>query len=228
MRRADAIVAVSRFCAHEAVDRLDLDPGLVHVVHHGVDERFRGTDTDESSEIPYLLFVGEFGPTKGHEDAYTLIAAMARRGLPHRLKVVGRIVPWYRDQIESQVGRSPRPDLIDLMGYVGDALPELYRRASALVVTSRYESFCLPALEAMASGTPVVAYSNTALPEIIGTAGRLVSDGDVRAFAEATSAVLTDASLAQELRLRGRDRSSRFSWRKCASRHAEIFTELAR
>lgn len=228
VRRAGAVIAVSEFCARQGVELLGLDPARVHVVHHGVDRRFRSSGAAPEPDVPFVAFVGEFGPSKGHRDAFALIAAIAERGLPHRLKVAGRVAPWYRKRIEAEVARSPRPDLIDLLGYVGGQLPDLLRQASALVVTSRYESFCLPALEAMAAGTPVVAYSNTALPEIVGDAGRLVDDGDLRELSEATAAVLRDRSLAEELRLRGRQRSAGFSWERCAAGHAEVFTALVR
>jgi len=149
-------------------------------------------------------------------------------GLAARLKVVGRVAPWYRERIGAELAGSPRPELIDLLGYVGEGLPALYRGASALAVTRRDESFCLPALEAMATDTPVVAYSNTALPEIAGGAGRLVRDGDLRQLADATAAVLRDRRLAEELRRRGRERSADFSWEACAAGHAEVFKALAR
>lgn len=226
MRRADAVVAVSKFCADQGARVLGLDPCRVHVVHHGVDDRFRQAPSDPSDDPPYLLFVGEFGPSKGHVDAYAAIAAIAETGLPHRLKVAGRIAPWYRDEIEAQVARSPRPDLVDLLGYVGDGLPELYLRASGLLISSRYESFCFPAVEAMASGTPVIAYANSAIPEILGGAGRLAEDGNVRELADVAVEVLTTPSLASELREAGYLRSADFSWDTCAERHREVFTSV--
>jgi glycosyltransferase involved in cell wall biosynthesis len=198
------------------------------VIHHGVDDRFRQPRKQSSDDPPYLLYVGEFGPSKGHRDAYAVIAMIAEKGLPHRLKVAGRIAPWYRDQIEAQVAESPRPDRVDLLGYVGDELPALYAGASGLLISSRYESFCLPAVEAMASGAPVIAYSNTALPEILGGAGQLARDGDVADLAKAAIDVLTTPSLATELSQSGYERSAAFSWQRCASVHAEIFKSLAR
>jgi glycosyltransferase involved in cell wall biosynthesis len=226
-KRADAVIAVSAFCADQGVRLLGLEPSRVHVVHHGVGEQFRTVQRAESDDPPYLLFVGEFGPSKGHTEAYQLIAALADRGLPHRLKVAGRIAPWYREAVESQVRDSPRADRVDLLGYVDDDLPGLYANASALVITSRYESFCLPAIEAMATGLPVVAYANTALPETIGDAGRLVPDGDLNAFVEMAHTVLSESRLAEELQERGRERAADFSWKVCAERHAQIFIDAA-
>jgi len=226
MRKATAVIAVSEFCAEQGARALDLDPHRLQVVHHGVDERFRNVDRADPADPPYVLYVGEFGPSKGHDEAYAAIAAVADTGLPHRLKVAGRIAPWYRQQIEAQVAASARPDRIDLLGYVGDALPALYREASCLLISSRYESFCFPAVEAMASGTPVVAYSNTALPEILGGAGVLARDGDVADLSQKVTEVLTTASLAAELREAGYARSAEFSWDRCAAQHAEIFMSL--
>lgn len=227
MQRASAVIAVSGFCAEQGASILGLDSRKTHVVHHGVDERFRSNEVAEPADPPYVLYVGEFGPSKGHDEAYAAIAAIADSGLPHRLKVAGRIAPWYREQIEAQVAASPRPDRIDLLGYVGDALPQLYRGASCLLISSRYESFCLPAVEAMASGAPVIAYANTALPEILGGAGRLAQDGDVTDLARQAIEVLTTATLAAELREAGHARSADFSWDRCAAQHAEVFTSVA-
>jgi glycosyltransferase involved in cell wall biosynthesis len=226
MRRANAVISVSAFCADQGIRLLGLDAGRVHVVHHGIDDRFRQQHGEPNTDPPYLLFVGEYGPSKGHDDAYAVIAAIAEHGLPHRLKVVGRIASWYREEIEAQVARSPRPDRIDLLGYVGDDLPGLYREATGLLISSRYESFCLPAVEAMASGTPVIAYGNTALPEILGGAGRLARDGDIDDLARRTIDVLTSRALSTELRESGYARSADFSWEKCAAQHAEVFTSL--
>src|SRR5207237_9291849 len=110
----------------------------------------------------------------------------------------------------------PRPDLVDGVGYVDD-LAALYRQAAVLVVTSRHEGFGLPVVEAMASGTPVVAFTNSALPEVVGDAGLLVPDGDVDAFARAVCSLLDDEATRSELARRGVTRAQRFSWETTAA-----------
>jgi glycosyltransferase involved in cell wall biosynthesis len=78
------------------------------------------------------------------------------------------------------------------------------------------EGFGLPPLEAMACGTPVVTSSVTSLPEVCGDAALLVEPTDSGAIFEALRSVLVDRELAAELRLRGRERARRFTWRECA------------
>jgi glycosyltransferase involved in cell wall biosynthesis len=224
MRRASAFIAVSHHTAAEAVRVLELDPGRVHVAHLGVDAVFRTPDHRHHPDPPYLLFVAELGPNKGHAEAFDVIAGLADAGHPHRLKVAGRIASWVAPQIERLRARARRPDRIDLVGYVPDSeLVSLYRGATALLVTSRAEGFGLPALEAMATGTPVVAFDNTATSEVVDGGGELVEDGDVGAAVKALDGLILDPRRWEEASGRGTARAAQFTWDRCAQMHAEVF-----
>jgi glycosyltransferase involved in cell wall biosynthesis len=227
---AAAVITVSRHCADQSIATLGLEPTKVHVVHHGVDPAFRPVPTRSSPDPPYLLYVGEFGPTKGYPEAFEVIGRLAEAGYPHRLRVAGRIAPWVADDVAQLVARAPRPDVIDLLDHVDHLgeLPGLFRGASALIVTSRYESFCLPSAEAMASGTPVVGFANTAITETIGHGGALVADGDVNAMVAAVRLLLDCSDRHQELAERSLDRAAAFDWKRSVDAHAEILRAVAR
>lgn len=230
LARAGAVIAVSRWCADQAVSRLGVDARRVHVAHHGVDPAFRPGPPAATADPPYLLTVGELGPTKGYAEAFAAVGLLAEAGYPHRLRVAGRVAPWVAGQVRELLAAAPRPDRVDLVGHLDHLaeLPELYRGASALLVTSRYESFCLPAVEAMASGIPVVAFANTALPEIVGHGGLLVPDGDVPAMVRALrSSVLDSPDAARELAGRGLRRARDFDWAASVAVHAEVYRALA-
>jgi glycosyltransferase involved in cell wall biosynthesis len=232
---ATAVIAVSRYVAAQATARLGLDAARVRVVPHGVEgifspprDRLPGSGAPGAAD-PYLLLVGEYGPHKGYREAFAVIDALADRGLPHRLIVAGRLAPWWRPVVDDLLARSTHPERVEFAGVADDVvLVALYRGADALVVTSRAEGFGLPVVEAMACATPVVAFANTALPEVVGDGGVLVPDGDVRAFAEAVDALVTDPARWQEARVRAHRRSRAFSWRACAGAHAEVFAAAAR
>jgi glycosyltransferase involved in cell wall biosynthesis len=226
-RRADAVVAVSRYTADEGIRLLGLDPSRIHVAHNGVSEEFSPRSSGEPDDPPFVLLVSEYSARKGYDDAFAVIGALADAGYPHRLKVAGRVQHQFRTEVDALVRRAPRPDRIDMLGFVED-LPELYRGATAFLCCSRYEGFGLPVIEAMASGVPVVSYANSSLTEVVGDAGVLVPDGDVAAMIGATRALLDDAVRRRELREAGSDQARRFSWDNCASEYADVFASVAR
>jgi glycosyltransferase involved in cell wall biosynthesis len=228
-RKADAVVAISRHAADEGTRVLGLDPHKVEVVPLAAWSGYRPAGPDEVRDDgpPYLLVVGEYSHRKGFADAFAVAAAVADAGLPHRLVVAGRVPPHVAGELDALVGAAPRPDRIDVRGFVPD-LGALYRHADLVLVPTRYEGFGLPALEGMASGVPVVSYDNSSLPEVVGDGGVLVPDGDVVALADAAVRVLREPALAEDLRGRGRDRAATFSWDRVAEGYAEIYDRVAR
>jgi glycosyltransferase involved in cell wall biosynthesis len=89
------------------------------------------------------------------------------------------------------------------------------------------EGFGLPALEAMASGTPVVASNRGSLPEVVGDAGLLVDPEDREAIAEAVCRVLSDLSLRRTLKRKGRERAACFTWEATARRTLAVYEQIA-
>jgi alpha-1,3-rhamnosyl/mannosyltransferase len=226
-RRAHAVIAVSRHAADEGIRVLGLDPSRVHVVHECVGPEFTPGPSAPPAEEPYLLLVSAYDPRKGFEEAFAVIGALAEAEFPHVLKVVGDLPPWVRPVVEDLRRRAPRPDRIQLLGYVDDIVP-LFHGATATLVTSRYEGFGLPALEAMASGSPVVAFANSSLPEVIGNGGVLVPDGNVPQFAEAVSRVLVDDSHRDGLIAAGIARAAGFTEAEMVRGHMDVYLSLAR
>jgi glycosyltransferase involved in cell wall biosynthesis len=225
-QHAAAVVAVSAHTAVEATATLGLDSSRLHVVPHGVDAAFR--PGPRGSTDPYLLFVGEYDPRKRHRLAFQVIGTLADRGLPHTLRVTGRIAPWYAELMAQLVADAPRPDRIELLGYQNvDALVRLYQQADVLLVTSSAEGFGLPAVEAMSCGTPVVTF-DTHASQVVGDGGLVVPDGDVTAMADAVAAICTDETLRRDLRERAVRRAATFSWAESGRQHAAILRTEAR
>jgi alpha-1,3-rhamnosyl/mannosyltransferase len=113
-------------------------------------------------------------------------------------------------------GRIPEADVAALLDI-----------AEVVAVPSRYEGFGLPALEAMAAGAPVVAADATALPEVVGEAGRLVPVGDVGAWATALDELLGDPGERERLGAAGRARARRRTPASNAEAFARLYREAA-
>src|SRR5680860_907633 len=109
-------------------------------------------------------------------------------------------------------------DRVKRLGYIPSAdLDALYREAVALTFPSRFEGFGAPVLEAMARGCPVIASDATAVPEVLGAAGMLVSPDNASHWTEAMRDMLENPELAGTFRKTGLDRAGEFGWDRSAS-----------
>jgi glycosyltransferase involved in cell wall biosynthesis len=202
-RRADHVLAVSERTKRDAVELYGLAPEKVTVTPHGVDPAFSPGD---GSHDGYLLFVGAVQPRK---DPLTALAAADAVGLP--LVVAG-------PERDAALAQQLRERGADVRGFVDvPTLAELYRRATALVLPSRYEGFGVPVVEAMASGAPVVLSDDPALREVAGEAGLY---GDP---AEAVRRVLADR---ERYRHAGLERAKLFTWARSAELTAEAYRRV--
>jgi glycosyltransferase involved in cell wall biosynthesis len=223
-------IAHSTYTADSCAEVMGLPRERIAVSHLGVDGAFRPDPSAPGAPggpDPHVLYVGEYGPHKGFAEAFALAGALAARGLPHRVRMVGRIAPWWRPHIEDLVAASERPDRVELVGFVDD-LVATYQRAGALIATSRHEGFGLPLVEAMACATPVVAFANSSMPEVVGDGGTVVRDGDVEAMADVLAALLRDGTTWQEAADRAVGRATAFDWGKAADEHASVLLAAAR
>jgi alpha-1,3-rhamnosyl/mannosyltransferase len=223
--KASAVIAISNHAASDGIRVLGLDPARVHVARLGVGPLFV-PGFEGPSVPPYLLVVNEFTRRKGYGEAFAVLDALVDAGYPHRLVVVGRIHDWARGDVTRLLGAARHPERIEIHQWVPDLVP-IYQGASAFLMTSRYEGFGLTPLEAMACGTPVVAFSNSAVTEVVDGGGHLVADGDVGAMYAAVRMVLDNPSCAAEWRQRGVEHARAFTWAASASIHAEVYRSVA-
>ncbi|MBN1917991.1 MAG: glycosyltransferase family 4 protein [Verrucomicrobia bacterium] len=236
LERADAVIAVSDFTRRELEEVFPQARGKVHVIRHGVRRVFRGVgqsraDAKPAPELPsrYVLAVGTVEPRK---NLGVLLDAMdiarRRKALSHVVLVVVGGSGWLAGELERRLAVAQQAGLVVRLGYVTDeTLRDLYANAAALAFPTKYEGFGLPALEAMASGLPVVCSNVASLPEVVGDAGILVEDPAPGPFADALERVLTDETLAADLRQRGLERAATFTWERAARETLELYRQFA-
>jgi len=202
VRRAAKVLAISERTKADVAELYGVEAVVTSL---GVDASFAPGAAPDS----YLLLVGSVEPRKN-----PLAAAEAAREVGRALVVAGPV----RDEA---LARELRARGADLRGYVSkDELARLYRGAACLVFPSRYEGFGLPLVEAMASGTPVVAAPDAALREVA---------GDAAVFAE--PAALADGvrrALEERERLvaAGLERARSFTWEETARRTVAVYREV--
>jgi glycosyltransferase involved in cell wall biosynthesis len=218
------VITVSEFSRRELVELAGLDPARLTVIAGGVDGRFAaGADAEPVARRlglarPYVLTIATDDRRKNVDKLAPVAAALAAEDID--LVWAGDRRPYFADAAAAAGVRS--------VGYVDDAdLPGLYAGARAFVLPSRYEGFGLTCLEAMASGTPVVAANRGALPETCGDAALLVDPDDASALVRAVKIAAGHEATRGALRAAGLRRAAQFDWdRTAASVHA-LLMELA-
>ncbi len=227
---ADAVVAVSKGVAECVRQSLGIEPGRVSAIYNGVpaDSIWKLAQADVThpwfadGQPPVVLSVGREALQKDH---YTLLDAfgLARREVDARLVILGKLSASYREGLRSVArGHGVNEDM-DFLDF--DENPFRYmRRASLLVLSSRWEGLPTVILEALACGTPVVSTDAPYGPrEILGQWGDLPPVGDPSALARALVATLRGARPTEEsLRARAAD----FSDENAADAYVTLFKQL--
>jgi glycosyltransferase involved in cell wall biosynthesis len=223
---ANRVIAVSERTRCDLIECYGVAAEKIGVVHNGVDHhRFGPAEVDAEAiarrfgvPYPFVLCVGSLMPWR---NGPRLLRAVARLG--YGLLFVGRDI-WGTDPT-AKLAAEHGWDWVRFAGYVADAeLPALYAAAAVFAYPSLYEGFGIPPLEAMACGTPVVASTAGALPEVLGDAALLVDPYDESALADALQAAAADRG---SLRRRGLERATRYTWPRAAAETWRLYEAAA-
>jgi glycosyltransferase involved in cell wall biosynthesis len=238
-RCADRIITVSQASCRAIQAWLGGSDRRIRVITEGPDPIFRPRAQDPEAEavlrryLPspdsrYLLYVGGLSP---HKNLPRLVEAFARSAPEDvRLVLTGDIQDVFHSHVPAIRAAIARHDLahrVLLTGFVPDEdLTFLYSCAIALVQPSLLEGFGLPAIEAMACGTPVISSHAGSLPEVVGEAGVYFDPTDVDAIAGAIRRFLNDPDHRQIKARRALERSTLFTWDAAAKALLDCFGEL--
>ena len=162
---------------------------------------------------PTVLFVGRLMPHKRQDELIRVIGHLRREHAPDaRLMLVGEpLNARYGEQMQALADAVAPGAVTFERGLTAAQLGDRYRAAHAFLCLSEHEGFCIPVLEAMYAGVPVVARAAGAVPEVAGDAALLVADRDPAVITEALWLALTDDELRGELRARGARRAAELS-----------------
>ena len=222
---ADIVIAPSQFTRGELID-LGIPEHRVRVAYLGTDPAEAVDQQDVERRLrelrverPFLLTVGTVEPRKRLQHLVTAHQQLRREFPDLELLIVG---PPGWGNVGSLEGAGVRR-----MG----ALPwpyidALYRKALLCAISSVYEGFGLPAVEAMNRGCPVVAARGSAVEEVLGSVGRTVKPDDANDLAEALRAFISDDAARSIASAAGIKRAVNFTWSACIAKHVEIYRGL--
>ncbi|MFG3287056.1 glycosyltransferase family 4 protein [Streptomyces sp. NPDC048111] len=228
-RRLPSVLTVSGTSKGEIVDHLGVREDRIEVVHIGADTGLWSPDPSVA-EVPGRIVTTSSAdvPLKG---LVFLVEALAKLRTEHpaaHLVVVGKRAE--DGPVAQAIEKYGLADAVRFVKGVTDAeLVDLVRSAQISCVPSLYEGFSLPAAEAMATATPLLATTGGAIPEVAGTDGETclaVPPGDAGALAAGLSRLLGDPALRTRLGAAGRERVlERFTWARAAQGTAALYRE---
>ena len=191
--RTDAVITASHFSAADLHEAGVTDAAVVPMLVEAPPETPRRSPNRE----PVVVTVGRVVPNKRLEDVIKAFTLYQRHRAPEAsLVIVGSDLGFenYRSALEVLIARIGARGVIFTGPISSEARDTWYRRADAYLAMSIHEGFCVPLIEALASGVPVVARAAGAMPETLGGAGVVLDGGDLPLVAEALHEVTSSPS----------------------------------
>lgn len=235
---SDVILANSSFEMEQLITKYDADPSRIEIVPPGVDHSiFKPSSKKEAraqlnlSADPILLFVGRIQPLKGADLAVLTLSELSHEDT-HLVLVGGSSGPeGPREekrirQMVDELGLTQRVTFIEPQKH--EKLVNWYQAADVVIMPSKSESFGLVALEASATGVPVVASSVGGLQTIIehDLSGYLIDDRDPLSYASYVSKIIDDSNKAESMSVEAIKKSRSFTWSVTAARLRRICLDL--
>jgi glycosyltransferase involved in cell wall biosynthesis len=223
-RRAGPLITVSSSSRHDICRDFRVNPGTVHVIPLGVDTRLFRPRT-EQPRVPgrIVTVTSADSPLKGLPTLLRAVAKLATERDAH-LVVIGTPSAATRQQV-TQLALGDRVTFAS--GLPDAEYARVLATAEVAVIPSLYEGFSLPAVEHMASGTPLIATDAGALPEVTGEAALLVPPGDPEELSAALGRLLDDEPARTRLGASGLARvRERFAWPAVAAATEALYLKV--
>lgn len=229
------VITVSKFECNRIREALQMDENRIQAIYNGYSDHFRPIDNPQLTtkkylqEENYIFFLGNTDPKKntaGTLRAYGLYLERSSRKLP---LLVADISPQAVGELLLENKIEHIAPYLRYSGYIANSdLPSIYSGASVFLYPSLRESFGIPILEAMASGTPVVTSLTCSMPEVAGSGAILVDPTDAAIIADAILGLENDAQLRATQVAYGLERVKHFSWTDTARELLAVYNSVAR
>ncbi len=235
--RFDAVMGASEFGCKEIIYAYHIHPEKAFMVYPGMDSIYNPLSSEiieqtlkkyNMAKKKYFLSVGGLVPHKNVPRSILAYDSLRKNNpeIKEKLVIIGKESVGVME-VRNAANKSAFSKDIIFFSYIPlPDMPSFYGAATALVFPSLNEGFGLPALEAMASGTPVITSNLASLPEVSGGATLLVNPYKVEEIEEAMKLVVKDEALRKRLIISGLERAKNFSWEKYVKGNLDVYKKI--
>jgi glycosyltransferase involved in cell wall biosynthesis len=232
--RADAIIAISEQTKRDLIELYHVSENRIRVIYQDCNPIFQiPVETAQRKVItenyginkPYVLCVGTIEERKNQ---LNLVKAFALADMPdYQLVLVGKPTP-YTDKIRQIITEKKLENRVTILNSVPNThLPALYQHADVFAYISIYEGFGIPILEALKSGTPVLAAKGSCLEEAGGPGGLYADPTDLTDITQQLRTLLSDRTLRAGLVKAGQHYIERFEGKTISRQLTDLYREIA-
>jgi len=224
IKRADAIITVSKFSKEKIEKYYPNSRSKVKVIYLGVSQEFKVINI---KKMEYILYVGSLNDRKNFAGVIKAFNALNKK--TYKLLIVGNFSSNFKlGKINKNILELAKSNKnIRFLKNINNLeLVKLYNQSSLFIFPSFYEGFGLPLLEAMACGTPVLSSKTSCLQEIGANAIRYCNPYSVQDIANKIQEILGNNELQKQMALKGLQRAKLFSWKKTSKKHLEVIKNI--
>ena len=239
VRKADQILTISESAKIDISSYLGIEKKRISVIYPGYNPSFSPMDRDKAKaklgdkyglHSPFLFYVGGSDRRKNLKVLVKAYSEVRKKGYEGSLVLAGETflmdIPEIRS-LRRTIDNLNLQESIFLPGYVDDRdLPSFYSACDLFVFPSLYEGFGLPVLEAMACAAPVLASNKSSIPEVGGQSIEYFLAEEIESLVESCANLLQDSKRLDEMRSKGPQRASKFSWKDNAISLTRLYKSL--
>ena len=226
-KKATRIATVSEYSKSDIINTYHVDPSKIDVVYNGAGSIFKvlqpmdqqQTRNKFSQGREYFFFIGTLHPRKNLVNLFRAFDQFKLNDLKGIKLVLAGARMWWTEEIKlAYEGMKYRDEVIFTGRVTDEELASLMASALALTYVSYFEGFGIPILEAFHCDTPVITSNVTSMPEVAGNAAILTNPFSVPSIADAMQKIASDPDFRQELKTKGREQRTKFSWEQTADK----------
>lgn len=222
-KRADHIIVISESTKKDVIKLLKVHPNKISRIYLGVDHnQFYPVKNKKRNKTFVAGFLG--GLAKRKNAKILLEVAEILKNEKIKFKIGGKGSGFKElEEIRNRKGLSN----VEFLGFIPDnQLNKFYNSLDLFIAPTTYDGFCMPGLEAMASGCPIIVSHRGALPEVSGNAGILINPHNAMEIAKNILKIKKNRKLQIEMSKKGVQHAKKFTWDKCANETIKVYKKV--